>query len=159
MKKAIISTAIILVVMIFVGLIFDWGRREVKLSETNQSSSTTQITQSDFFSTSSMPIVVSYPVENQEVSNPIKIEGKARGNWFFEGSFPIQLVDTNGNIVTSTIATAQGEWMTADFVNFTASIEYNKASSTKHALIVLNKDNPSGNPDFDQSIFIPVILK
>ena len=46
-----------------------------------------------------------------------------------------------------------------DYVNFTASLEYSKSTSTKHALLILSKDNPSDNPEFDQSIFIPVILK
>ena len=149
MKNIIIISSIILVVIILVALIFDFGRKEVQAPETDLNAT----------STFGMPIVVSSIKDNQQVSNPIKILGKARGNWYFEASFPIQLVDTDGNILATTVATAQGDWMTTDFVNFIAEINYTKATNTKRVLIVLSKDNPSGNPDFDQSIFIPVILK
>ncbi|MFH1454753.1 MAG: Gmad2 immunoglobulin-like domain-containing protein [bacterium] len=159
MKKTIISTIIILITLILIALVFDWGRREVKAPEIDLNASTTENILQNSTSTLNMPIVVNNIKDNQEVSSPIKIEGKARGNWFFEASFPIQLVDASGNIISSTIATAQSDWMTTDFVNFTATLEYNKASSAGPALIVLSKDNPSDNPDFDQSIFVPVVLK
>jgi len=149
MKRFIIFTVIILIIITLLVLVFDWGRRGTKLSEINVGSS----------STTEMPIVVNNIKDNQVVSNPIKIVGKARGNWFFEASFPIQLVDADGNILASTAAKAESDWMTNDFVNFNAELTYTKATSTRRALLVLNKDNPSGNPDFDQSIFIPVILK
>ena len=160
MKKQIIVTVVILVAIILIALIFDWGRggnNIPKDSNINVSSSSTD-EQKSFFG-SELPIVVKNIKDNQEVSSPVKIVGKAKGNWFFEGSFPIDLVDTNDNLIGSAIAKADGDWMTTDYVNFTASLEYDKSTSSKHALLVLSKDNPSDNPDFDQSIFIPVILK
>ena len=33
------------------------------------------------------------PVENQEITSPLTIEGEAVGNWFFEASFPVFLVN------------------------------------------------------------------
>jgi hypothetical protein len=159
MKKIVISTIAIIIVLVLTALIFDWGRREPQIFEINSNSSTTENILQNSTSTIDMPIIVNNIEDNQEVSNPIKIEGKARGNWFFEATFPVQLVDTDGNIIASTTARAETDWMTTDFVNFTATLEYVKSTTTARALIVLNKDNPSGNPDFDQSIFIPVILK
>jgi len=157
MKKTIILIVIIIVVItLIIALIFDWGRTDNKLPDVGANLA---MTEDKSQNSSDMPIIVNNIKDNQEVSNPIKIEGKAKGFWFFEGSFPIQLVDTNENILASTVGKAQGDWMTDDFVKFTANIEYKKASSTKYGFIVLNKDNPSGNPDFDQSVFIPVILK
>ena len=152
MKKifAIITLILLIALSAFV---FDWGRKESKIPEIKINATSTEVTSTN------MPIVVSYPTDGQTVTSPIKITGKARGNWFFEASFPIQLVDSNGNIIATSIGTAQSDWMTTDFVNFTSTIEYNRASSTGNALLVLNKDNPSGNPEFDQSIFIPVVLK
>ena len=149
MKKFVLFTVIILIVITFLVLVFDWGRRGTTTPEINPNAT----------STLEMPIVVNNIKDNQEVSNPINIKGKARGSWFFEATFPIQLVDIDGNIISSTVAHAQSDWATTSFVNFIAELNYNKASSTGPALIVLNNDNPSGNPDFDQSIFIPVILK
>jgi hypothetical protein len=159
MKKIIISIVIVLAIAVFVGLIFDWGRREAIAPEVNSNASTTENLEQYSSSTLEMPIIVNNIIDNQEVSSPIKIEGKARGNWFFEATFPIQLVDADGNTIASTLAQAKSDWMTTDFVNFTAELKYDKPTSTTRALIVLSKDNPSGNPDFDQSIFIPVKLK
>src|ERR1035437_1342255 len=115
MKRIIIPTILILAVIIIMAFIFDWGRGKVKPSEINQNASTTETIQPDSFSTSSMPIVVSYPVENQEVSSPIVIVGKARGNWYFEATFPVELVDNDGNILASTAARAETDWATTSF--------------------------------------------
>lgn len=158
MKKIIISIFLVIIALILIALTFDWGRKEVKAPELNMSASTTaEIMMST--STAGLPIIVSNIKDNQEVSNPIKIEGKARGTWFFEATFPIELVDADGNILSSGVGHALDDWMTEDFVNFTATLSFVKPTSTKHALLVLSKDNPSGNPDFDQSIFIPVTIK
>ena len=145
-----------MILIVLIVLVFDFGRREAIAPELEPVSTTEEFTNSP---TSDLPIFVSNIKENQIISSPIKIEGKARGYWFFEASFPIQLVDSNGNILATSIATADGDWMTTDFVNFTANLEYEKPTSTNRALLILNKDNPSGDPDKDQSIFITVILK
>jgi hypothetical protein len=136
-------------------LTFDWGRKATNTTDLNNTASTTINNSS---STSNLPIVVNIK-DNQEVSNHIIIQGKARGYWFFEASFPIELIDSDGSVLAKTIATADGDWMTEDFVNFSAVIDFPKPTSTRHALLVLSKDNPSGDPDLDQSIFVPVIIK
>ena len=147
MKKILISiiVVIILIVLGLIALIFDWGRSGSPVN--NIPAQTTEI-----------PIEVFFPKDNQEVSSPIEITGKARGYWYFEAVFPIVLVDDDGNIITSGYATADTEWMTTDFVNFHAYIEY-PPINTGRATLILKKDNPSDNPEFDQSIFVPVILK
>ena len=155
MKKNITITVIILVAIILIALVFDWGRRGA--DNLNPNASTTQIFQMSS-STADLPIVVNIK-DNQTVSSPIEIKGKARGSWYFEAVFPIQLVDTSGNIIASTQARAITDWATTSFVDFTATLDYAKATSSNRALIILSNDNPSGNPDFDQSIFIPVVLK
>jgi len=158
MKKTIIFIVLIITLIALVVFVFDWGRKGPQMFEINSGILTEDILHSSN-STIEMPIVVNNIEDNQEVSNPIKIEGKARGNWFFEASFPVELIDTDGNILASAIATAESDWMTTEFVNFTVNLEYDKPTSTRHALLILSKDNPSDNPEFDQSIFIPVILK
>ena len=158
MKKLIISTVIILLVIILSALIFDWGRRGTP-NVINQNTSVIQMTEANSSSSLNTQITVDYPKDNQEVSNPINITGKAVGNWYFEATFPIKLVDALGNVIAATTARALGDWATTSFVNFTASVEYNSASSSGPALIILSNDNPSGNPDFSKSIYIPVMLK
>lgn len=97
------------------------------------------------------------PRPNTQVSSPLTIKGKARGTWFFEASFPIKLIDDQGIVIGNAIATAQGEWMTEDFVPFTASLSFTPTKSIKGKLI-LQKDNPSGLPENDNSLEIPLLL-
>jgi hypothetical protein len=91
------------------------------------------------------------------VESPISITGKARGSWFFEASFPVHLIDRSGNLLTSTIATALSDWMTGEFVPFSAELKYDVATKTPVEL-VLAADNPSGLPQNDREIKIPLIL-
>lgn len=102
-------------------------------------------------------IKVSSPSLNQEIKSPFVIKGEARGYWFFEASFPIQLLDENGNIIKQTIAQAQGEWMTEDFVQFEALLTFSVSKDQKGTL-VFKKDNPSGLPENDAEIRVPVFL-
>jgi hypothetical protein len=77
--------------------------------------------------------------------------------WYFEASFPIRLVDANGNMIARTHAEAQGEWMTENFVPFTSTLTW--ATSTGGAgTIIFMRDNPSGLPENDAQIEIPVTL-
>jgi len=97
------------------------------------------------------------PRPNQVIQSPLVIEGEARGYWFFEASFPIKLVDSDGNIIKVGYAEAQDEWMTEDFVPFKATIEFTVPSVIRGTLI-LQKDNPSGLPENDDHLEVPVIV-
>ncbi|MFA6427068.1 MAG: GerMN domain-containing protein [Candidatus Magasanikbacteria bacterium] len=103
-------------------------------------------------------IVVDTPKINDEITSPLSITGKARGSWYFEGSFPIELLNDKGDKLTTAIATAQGEWMTTEFVPFTATLAFEPGDATSGMLIVKN-DNPSGDPSKDKQIAIPVQFK
>jgi hypothetical protein len=106
-------------------------------------------------------IVVNFPKRDTPISSPITISGKARGYWFFEASFPISIVDWDGRIIGEGIATADGEWMTEDFVPFTATITYDLPEDTpyRRGAIILQKDNPSGLPENDNALEIPITFK
>ena len=105
-------------------------------------------------------IRIDTPRPNQTISSPLTITGEARGNWFFEASFPVVLTDWDGKIIAQGIAQAKGEWMTTDFVPFEATLTFavdTNAYSDKGSLI-LRKDNPSGLPQYDDALEIPVVL-
>jgi hypothetical protein len=89
------------------------------------------------------------------VSSPLTITGEARGNWYFEASFPVQLLDADGNVLVSHYAQAQSEWMTTDFVPFSSVLVFDPPA-TATGTLVLQKDNPSGESQFDDSISIPI---
>ena len=106
-------------------------------------------------------IRVTSPRPNSTVESPLTITGQARGYWYFEASFPVVLVDWDGKIIAQGIAQAQGEWMTEDFVPFEATLIFvadPNAYSNRGALI-LRKDNPSGLPEYDDALEIPVVIK
>lgn len=103
-------------------------------------------------------VKVDSPSSNQEIQSPFIIKGQARGTWFFEASFPIILLDEKGNIIKQTIAQAQGEWMTEDFVPFEAILTFSVPKDQKGTL-VFKKDNPSGLPENDDEVRVSVFLK
>ena len=105
-------------------------------------------------------IVIDTPKSYQKITSPVTVTGKARGNWFFEASFPITVVNWDGLIIGEGIATANGEWMTTEFVPFTAQISYSFATDTPYdrGAIILKKDNPSGLPEYDDAREIPIIF-
>lgn len=41
-------------------------------------------------------IHVTAPVAQALVQSPLTVSGTARGTWYFEASFPVRLVDTDG---------------------------------------------------------------
>ncbi len=105
-------------------------------------------------------IRVSYPKAGDTVTSPFTVRGEARGQWYFEASFPVVLVDWDGRIIAQGIATAQSDWMTTDFVPFTATLTFDtkeKRYSNRGALI-LQKSNASGLPEHDDALEIPIIL-
>ena len=100
-------------------------------------------------------ICVNKMEENSLVKSPLKITGRARGNWFFEASFPVQLLDQKGTVLAQTTGQAQGDWMTTDLVPFTAELTFAVPTGNTGQL-VLNKDNPSGLPQNDAKLIIPI---
>lgn len=102
-------------------------------------------------------INIKSPLPNDFVKKEFSITGEARGNWFFEASFPIVVLGKDGEVLAQTHATAGGDWMTENFVPFTADIKI-PASYVGPAKIILKNDNPSGLPERDASVSFDVII-
>ena len=100
-------------------------------------------------------INVSSPQPNSVVSSPLTVTGEARGTWYFEASFPVKLYDANNNLLAQAPAQALSDWMTTDFVSFSVTLTF-PTPSTQTGTLVLEKDNPSGLPQNDDSVSIPV---
>lgn len=103
-------------------------------------------------------IKITSPRPNQIIESPFQITGEARGYWFFEASFPIKLYDGKGNLLGIAIAQAQDEWMTEGFVPFRANLKFS-FSATQKGNLVLEKDNPSGLPEKDDELRVPIVFK
>lgn len=101
-------------------------------------------------------VEVSAPAINATVSSPLVVTGRAAG-WYFEASFPIELRDAQGAIIAQGYAEAQGDWMTSEFVPF-VSVPLTFAPQPQGSVgeLILRKDNPSGLPEHDQHLTVPV---
>lgn len=98
-------------------------------------------------------IRVTSPLPESQVSSPLVITGKARGMWYFEADFPITLTNWDGLIIAEGYATAQGDWMTEEYVPFTATLEFVADTSVSNrGTLILHKDNPSGLPERDDAL-------
>ncbi|MDQ3014663.1 MAG: Gmad2 immunoglobulin-like domain-containing protein [bacterium] len=92
-----------------------------------------------------------------KIASPLSITGEARGTWYFEATFPIQLVDANGKMIVETYAEAQGEWMTEKFVPFTAKVIFDTPTTQTGTLIFMNA-NPSGEPERSLEVRVPIVF-
>jgi len=102
-------------------------------------------------------IRVRVPGAHQILKSPFTALGEARGVWFFEGDFPVKVLDEEGNLIKMAIAKAQGDWMTEDFVPFLVRIDFN-VEKTTYGTLVFQKDNPSGLPQNDFEFAVPIVL-
>lgn len=99
-------------------------------------------------------IRLSSPLPGERITSPLTVKGEARGTWFFEANFTVTLRMTNNEEII-TYAVADGDWMTEDFVPFTAVIESTFPSSG-NAFLILRKANASGLPENDDALIVPV---
>ena len=104
-------------------------------------------------------IRLSSPLKEQIVESPLMIKGEARGTWFFEGSFPIVLTDWDGKIIAETTAKAEGDWMTENYVPFSAELNFTPDTKVSNrGSLILRKDNPSGLAQNDNALEITVLF-
>lgn len=103
-------------------------------------------------------IVVDNVKPGVNVLPEFKVFGQARGTWYFEASFPVEVLDANGTRITMGHAEAQSDWMTEDFVPYIAEVKIENGYSGP-ATLVLHKDNPSGEPSRDASVSIPIVVQ
>ena len=100
---------------------------------------------------------VSFPLPNATVPKTFTVIGEARGTWYVEASFPIQVRDPANNLVGQGIAQAGANWMTTEFVPFSAPVTVTGYSGP--ADLVLIKDNPSGLPENEDAVLFPIVVQ
>ena len=101
------------------------------------------------------PIIINSLAANEFIESPLTIEGVAPGTWFFEGDFPVVLLDSNGKRIAIGFAQAQGIWTIESMVPFVSQLEF-VAPVTEDGSMVFSKDNPSGLKQMDERFSIPI---
>jgi hypothetical protein len=148
MKRIIIILGIIIIVLLGVLLFVPAAKGPTVPG--NASSSTPPIVSSDGH------VAVLNLRSNDAVSSPLAVSGTVTGGgWFFEASFPVKVIDADGTVLGQGPAQAQGDWMTTGTVPFSATILFSKPHSVT-GTVVFAKDNPSGMPQNDLSLTIPI---
>ncbi len=149
MKKTAISALIVVAVGFILWLVF------AGYSNTDDGETPAQSGETTYFNASEDNIKVTLPFPGAVVSHEFTVRGEARGPWFFEASFPVYVADTAGNELAVGIATAEGEWMTEDYVPFSAPVTVPSGFSGE-AILILVRDNPSGLPENDAYASFPI---
>lgn len=103
-------------------------------------------------------IRIDSPRPNETVTSPLTLSGEARGQWFFEASFSVELIDANGNKIAEHFVEATDEWMTEDFVPFQGTLSFTPPE-TEEGTLILHRANPSGLPENAAELRVPVRFK
>jgi hypothetical protein len=145
---------LVVIVLGVIGAGYVWRGRHIQDVAPTPSTSTSPLSQQykDL-------VVLTSPLAGASITSPVTITGRARGTWFFEASFPVNIVDWDGLIIGQGIAQAQGDWMTSEYVPFTATITFTKPTVKNNGWMILKKDNPSGLPEHDDAFEVPVLFK
>lgn len=105
-------------------------------------------------------IFIETPEVGAAIQSPLVVKGWARGVWFFEASFPLVLVNWDGLIIAQGVASAKDEWMTQEYVPFEGTLTFDSpeyiGDFSKRGALILQKDNPSGLPEFDDAVEISI---
>lgn len=100
-------------------------------------------------------IIIDNLADGQNITLPMTVTGTVK-NWFFEGSFPVFLKDDQGNELAIALASSPVDWMTADPIPFTVTLPV--VNYTGPGTITFKKDNPSGEPQFDEEVVVNVVF-
>ncbi len=100
-------------------------------------------------------ILVSSPKRNQKIENPLKIEGEAKGFWFFEAQFTAELYDGNNNLLGKAILKAKEDWASENFVPFEGNLSFTNPA-TENGILKFLSDNPSGLSENQKVFEVPV---
>lgn len=113
--------------------------------------------QATWYNADENKIVVTSPQPGAALTSTFTVSGKARGTWYFEASFPLEIVDANGKSLKIMPVQAGGDWMTADFVPFMVQVAIPNYKGK--ATLILRNDNPSGLPENEASVSIPIVIQ
>jgi len=100
-------------------------------------------------------IKIERPQAEAVVKNFSEISGKAKGAWYFEGSFPVKIFDAKGIEIGGGLATARGDWMTEEYVDFSGTVEFAEPE-TETGVMEFRRDNSSGLPEYDKKAKVPI---
>ncbi len=97
-------------------------------------------------------------VPGAKVHGIVSYNGVIKGGYFFEANILINVLDSNKNLLKAGNTMATDDWMTSGPVPFKGTIDFSGLAKGP-AYIEIHNDNPSGLPEHDKSVFIPVVIE
>lgn len=90
------------------------------------------------------------------IASPLTVTGTVTGGgWFYQATFPVKVVDSDGIELGVAAAEAQANWISTGTVPFTAIIQFSVPQDATGA-VVFSDNNPSGTSQDNLSLSIPV---
>ncbi len=86
------------------------------------------------------------------------VTGAIKGAYFFEANVLLNILDKDKNLLRASHGNATTDWMTAEPVSFEGTLDFT-GLPLGPAYIEIHNDNASGEPQYDKSILIPVIIQ
>jgi hypothetical protein len=99
---------------------------------------------------------VATPAADARVTSPLTVSGVAPAGWFFENSFPVRIIDAQGEEIAMAPATPRVNWTEPGDKEFDATLTFSVSTETP-ATIVLQEDMP-GEGARPRETRVPVIL-
>lgn len=97
-------------------------------------------------------------IPNSKVSGILSYRGSIKGGYFFEANILINILDKDKKVLKASNAVAKFDWMTAEPVSFEGNIDFTDLPKG-FAYFEIHNDNPSGLPENDKSVLIPIVIE
>lgn len=134
----IVAIVLAVVIVVLLGIVLFW--KPVQGPTVSGNATSTAVVSADG------TLQITAPAANATIASPVGVSGSATGgNWFFEASFPIKILDGDGTVLGQGPAQALGDWMTTGTVGFFANIPFTTARYATGTIVFANA-NPSGLP-------------
>lgn len=96
------------------------------------------------------------PTDNARVTSPLRVEGAAPGDWYFEAVFPARLIGADGAMIAEGPAHAQTDWTVPGDKDFVAELTFSVTQETL-ATLVIEEDMPGEGAE-PRRVSVPVVL-
>ena len=99
-----------------------------------------------------IPITLENLDSGESVKTGTEIRGSVAGNWYWEGVFPVLVIDREGNQLATLMAQAQTDTYTSDIISFAFPLDV-EVEEDSVVILKFEKSNPSSleeNDDYAQ---------
>ena len=96
--------------------------------------------------------------KNDTVQLGSTLTGSITGSWFFEGDFPVRVLNEEMEILDTVLAKTSQDWMTEDDISFEVVLDIDIEESS-NVILRFEKSNPSGLIENDDYIDFAIMLE